>query len=505
METELWKHLKIHTGRILSQVDRDPDSPTYGCFDRNFWNYKIRDFASIIQQQGILVLDALYRYEAPDNPFYQKEFVKGLILGGVDFWSQAQLRSGAFNEYYPFESGFPPTAFSLYAVSLAMRNYPELNRPAYLSAINRAIHWLLAHPEEQALNQESAALAGIAIAKTIEGVHFNERKFSERLDKFYDSQSPEGWFNEYGGPDLGYLSVTIDSLWDIYQVSADERALKAAERASAFIAAFITVSGDFPVMINARNTDYIVPYGISGLAGMGDRSAIAILEALRKNLGKSDSMVSKTDDRYMTHYIGQSWFRSLLDQGGWEGTSKKPSPDTRETFFEEAGIYLKHSDHRSLIVSLAKGGIIAQYEKNGIVKADYGWRVRYGSKVAVTHWQNEYYRFQCTRSEGSTYLKVIGKFSLHGFLRPSPLKHILLRISAFLFGNRLMGRLKNILIFSQKPFPLGFERTITIQGDDFKVSDQFDSGPEKYQIYPAPHYSLRHVSSAGRFVPEELL
>ena len=38
--------------RILTQACRDPGSPAYGCFDRNWWHYKIRDFPSIMLQQG---------------------------------------------------------------------------------------------------------------------------------------------------------------------------------------------------------------------------------------------------------------------------------------------------------------------------------------------------------------------------------------------------------------------------------------------------------------------
>ena len=29
--------------RIFTALDRDPNSPTFGCFDRDFWHYKIRD------------------------------------------------------------------------------------------------------------------------------------------------------------------------------------------------------------------------------------------------------------------------------------------------------------------------------------------------------------------------------------------------------------------------------------------------------------------------------
>ena len=32
--------------KILTLQDRNAHSPTYGCFDRNYWHYKIIDFPS---------------------------------------------------------------------------------------------------------------------------------------------------------------------------------------------------------------------------------------------------------------------------------------------------------------------------------------------------------------------------------------------------------------------------------------------------------------------------
>lgn len=504
MEQILWKELNRHSQRILSQVDRDPDSPTYGCFDRNYWNYKIRDFASIIQQQTILVLDVLYSYASEENPYFQKETIKNLMAAGIDFWTKSQLRSGAFNEYYPHESGFPPTAFSLYAVSLILVKYPELSSPAIIKAINKAGKWLLKHPENEALNQESAALAGMVIAQKILGTQIDAEALAERLKTFYGFQTEEGWFNEYGGPDLGYLSVTIDSLWDIYQHSDDERALNAALKASAFISQFVTVSGDFPVMINSRNTDYIVPNGLTGLAKTDEVSA-ALVRLILRNMETENAMYGKTDDRYLTHYVGQSYFRCLLQLQNIQRKSTVVLPEIKTgRYLDQSRIFIQHSRKKSIIVALGKGGIINEFSEKGISSANYGWRVKQGEKVAVTHWQNADYRCSCEQKNDKVILDIDGSFSVHGYLRPSPLKHMVLRILAFLVGNKLIGWLKSRLIFSQKSFPLSFSRKIEIDDGNIHIDDTF-SDADTSKLYPAPHYSLRHVSSAGRFVIEELL
>src|SRR4029078_21578 len=41
--------------KILTLQDRNAHSPTYGCFDRNFWHYKIIDFPSGILQEAVCV------------------------------------------------------------------------------------------------------------------------------------------------------------------------------------------------------------------------------------------------------------------------------------------------------------------------------------------------------------------------------------------------------------------------------------------------------------------
>jgi len=504
MEKLIWKVLNLQSQRILGQIDRDPDSPTYGCFDRNFWNYKIRDFASIIQQQGILVLDALYTFDAEDNPYFNAQKIHQLTKAGIRFWESSQLKSGAFNEYYPFESGFPPTAFSLYAVATVLHKKHDWITDNTYRSLERAADWLLDHQETEALNQESAALAGLVITSKIDSSLVDSARLNDRLRQFFEAQSEEGWFPEYGGPDLGYLSVTIDSLWDIYLQTDDPRALQAAIRASHFIFDCVSVSGELPVMTNSRNTDYVVPYGIAGLASI-DTLSNTLLGVIIKNLTSESSMYAKTDDRYLTHYIGQSYFRTLsmvkASKLNLETGISRP-PITK--YFPQAQWFVKHTPGKSFLISLAKGGICYTFDTEGLVQADYGHRIKKNKKIAVTHWQNPENCCSCNIENDIATLEVSGKFTLHSYLRPTPLKHMVLRILAYFFGNRLITKLKAKMIFNKAVLEVGFQRTIVVEGNQLHLNDTF-SDAERFNIIAAPHYSLRHVSSAGRFVEEELL
>ncbi|MDD3009745.1 MAG: hypothetical protein PHU97_00305, partial [Bacteroidales bacterium] len=291
--TRLFNSLKPYIPRILSQLDRDPDSPTFGSFDRNYWHYKIRDFSSMILQQGMLILQVLHKYDHPENPWFGNTAVSQWIKGSLDFWGKEQLKNGSFNEYYPYESGYPPTAFSLYAVALMVRD-SEMEPGNELKAhIRKAVKWLLKHPEKEALNQEAAGLAALVLASKIPGIIVNPGLLEQRLKWFYHRQTEEGWFPEYGGPDLGYLTVTLDCLWDIYAVSKDKRAFLALGKAIGFLSKMVSVSGETPVMINARNTDYLVPYGICRYAEH-DPQAASLLRTLLSKADKPGHYLNRT-------------------------------------------------------------------------------------------------------------------------------------------------------------------------------------------------------------------
>lgn len=491
---------------ILTQLDRDPDSPTFGSFDRNFWHYKIRDFSSIILQQGILIPHTLYRYGFQDNGYYQNPVALGWVNGALRFWASQQLRTGAFNEYYPWESGYPPTAFSLYAVGLVARdrNY-VMDDEQVTKAMQKAARWLMAHREIQAYNQEAAGLAGMFLCKNIPGIRIDEAKLHQRLDLLLAGQSPEGWFPEYGGPDTGYLSVTIDCLWDIYESTGNPKIMEALEKAAGYIASMISVSGHTPVMINARNTDYIVPYGLTRL-GSSNPLAAKIVTTLFSNVTSPGHFLHRTDDRYACHYVYQSCFRSLPYLGAMAaGDVVLPNESAGQINWKEAGIRIQHDPgKRSVYVYAKKGGIVNVFDTQGIRGVDYGWRARPGKgKVAVTHWLDENYTVEMPEQDLIT---VKGKMSKHGWMKSSPLRHIVLRVASFVFGYRLMARLRKVMIFGGSPVGVEFERRIQVLEDRVVIEDSFSgAGLKGLELYHAPHYSLRHVASAGNFVPEGMI
>jgi hypothetical protein len=506
-EQILWNYLRARLPRIITQLSRDPDAPTYGSWDRNFWHYKMRDFSSMILQQGMLVIDAMENYNGENNLFYKNPVAPQWIDASLDFWADQQLKNGSFNEYYPYESGFPPTAFSLYAAGGILKNRNYLSPGEKVTkAVQKAINWLLKHPEKEALNQEAAGLAGIVLCSKLPGVLIDTKLLDERLDWFFKSQSAEGWFPEYDGPDTGYLAVTIDCLWEIYEATKDERAFSAMGKAIGYISTMISASYEMPVMINSRNTDYLVIYGMTRMAAAGNETAAAIVNRVIGRLSSPDHFLNRTDDRYSVHYVYASFFRSLHYLGALtEKDFKLPCETAYQNYYPGAGILVRHnSGQSSVYVNLRKGGVVNAFTSSGIAAADFGFRIKVSEKkVAVSHFQHPSYII----SQDNDYsYSVTGKMTLHGWMVPSPLKHVVLRGISFTLGNRLIPLLKKIMIFNKKETGWTFRRDIQLEDKKLNIRDIISGNlPGKAGIYRAPHYSLRHVSSAGQFMSEEML
>lgn len=111
------KKLLPEIPRLLGLLDKNFQSPTFGCFDRNFWHYNITDFACARFQEAVLTLALLYNLNDPENIYFQDNKILSFIKGGIDFWCKIQKNDGSFEEWYPNEHSFVATAFSTYAIS----------------------------------------------------------------------------------------------------------------------------------------------------------------------------------------------------------------------------------------------------------------------------------------------------------------------------------------------------------------------------------------------------
>jgi hypothetical protein len=547
--------------RMLTQISRDPGAPFYGACDRNWWHYKIRDFPSIILQQAGYALSI-----AAGLPFASGNAAQlfNLAASTARFWNQRAILHGAFEEYYPYEQGYPPVAFStLAAAKLCHQGIVPLEdiRPGLAIAAKQ----LLTRFEAEAANQQIAGTAALAVIRTIAPDLVVETAFQEILTRILALQHDEGWFPEYDGPDLGYLAVSIDCLWDIHDHTHDPRILPAIRKAAGYIAWFALSPFGAAGMHNSRNTDYLTPYGLVRLAlEESDPKNIATVETLftrreaedrnqHPEVGNSQSPTSNlqspipfhpfdaVDDRYWCHYIGHSVFRALSlleahfltpdschlspDPSPQPSTSEKPNPPTCSDGHRPPpqAPLPRITAHCSLItsptgrpgsghailtsptgaaalVSTRKGAITTALWPGGSSANDFGWIVQTSDKLFVSHWWNTAWKVSSNDKQAS----CDGYLVSHKEHLSAPWKHIVLRIGSFCIGRRLIRILKRLVIFKKPQQIVHITRSVIWDNEALVIRDRITGISENDTITRAPRTSKRHVASADSYHPEDL-
>ncbi|MCX7007832.1 MAG: hypothetical protein NTY53_11400 [Kiritimatiellaeota bacterium] len=489
--------------RILTQASRDPHSATAGSFDRDWWHYRIRDFSSAILQQA-----AWTAFLAADLPAFaaDRAALTRLAADGARFWNTRAIRYGAFEEYYPWERGYPVAAFSTRAM-LKLVEAGVVPADDVRAGVKVAAKQLLARFEPEAANQQVAGLAALALIRKFYPEYVPAAKLAEQAARTLALQHDEGWYMEYGGPDLAYLSVTLDALWDLADVTGESRYRESAARALRFLHAQVGVLGASTGMGNARNTDYVLPYGIARFLRNGSAEeqgqAAFLFTTLYGNLESPDHFLHAIDDRYLCHYTGHSLVRAwnLVRQLDAATLPAPVAPPPGEKLFAGAGQVLRLGGEAeiSALFALKKGGVFSARlgEKRC---ADFGWIVRQGGTQFVTHWWGGDWAWR-QAADGSGI--VTGHLVPHSETISSPVKHLALRAASFLLGEKMAPWLKSVLIFKKRQSPLAFERQIAISGRSIVVCDEITGLQPGVDILPAPRASKRHVSSADSFHRED--
>jgi hypothetical protein len=499
-DAALKRYTESQWARVLTQMDRDPESPTFGSFDRNHWHYKIRDFASSILQQGVFTIEAARTGVIATEA--EPETLERWAIGAVNALSRQTDATGGVNEYYPYERSYPASAFGLMAVARVLFDW-QTSAPHLLENVNwpglrRLARLLGKRVEAQASNQQAAGLAGLALASRIDEMKIDQASVIRIADQFLPTQHAEGWFDEYGGPDFGYLAVTLDAMADYHDATGDDRALDASDRAVAFLARVIGADGRLPTTCNSRNTDYVVPYG---LARTGARNATAawLVDTLFGQVDDPEHFLWATDDRYHSHYIFASVVRSLP----WiSGMVDAETPDLPSTdWLPGCGYFIHRSEggEWSACVAAKKGGLVRIHRRDDFPIVDHGWRIQ-GKKFWTSNWWSDDWEIE---HDGGT-VRIGGPCQVVSHEIGSPSKHVGLRAAAKLLGSRLIPLLKQFIIFrAGKQTGPRFDRTVEVNSSGVRIIDRFEA-TKGSTATTSPRQNIRHVASADSFNREEL-
>jgi hypothetical protein len=481
--------------RLLTNLDRDGNSPTYGCFDRNFWHYKIRDFASAILQQSTLTLALVYKHNFQGNIYYNKKNIKEYAIAAINYWTQIQHRDGSFNEYFWMERSIPSTAFSLYAMceTCVILNYFPKN---VLTSMKKACNFLQKNSETGALNQEIAASAAIAfVGKLIENEQITAIA-QNKINKILEKENDEGWFTEYGGVDIGYLSVSLDFLIRYFELSNDFRVLQSARRIINFLKYFIHPDGSLGGEYGTRNTEYFLPYGFEYMKKY-EPICYEIVPTLFSFINQPHYSNMSIDERYILHYTSHSYVKALLIYKNGKSDQKLPHVTNFTQVFDDSKLLIHSTKCYYFIMSILKGGVFKVIsKKNYQTTIDCGYKLIIGETIYVSEWPTSSNSF--TMEEHC--VEINAHFKKVRYYVQNPFLLSMVKALALIFGTEVIKFLKKNLIFSDRKYSsMTLKRRLELKKDRIVIEDTIYCEQKKGIVKECNKLSMRYSPSSRFF------
>ena len=478
---------------ILSQIDRDPMSPTVGCCDRNFWAWKSKDFPDSILQYSLMPLLRVLKAPPKELMAQESRYYLGTAILAAKFLCKIQHANGSFDKSYPNELS-PGIVFSVLPLWISLLNDykkdlgPELFRTIE-KGFNRAVSYVLRNKENYAVI--SNHLVHYAYVLLLIDKIWSQPE-CKKLGQVYINillrhQSAEGWYLEYEGPDMGYQTRTLSYITRILTIFPDEELKQSALKSLQFISSFAYPDGSFGGEIGSRNTSIIYPYGFAWLAKY-DSTASAVLSFLIKSLDKGQGvLLHQTDlDNFIRLFDDHIETQQLLQNHKLLNPAQLPMEKKEvRIYYKDAGIFVNRNSWYYAVVNFKKGGIYKVFNvaKNQLVRNDTGWV--YKNNVAIFSNQMQQQPLDLKVETHNSYMKGFFFRSNHKYL--NPIKFILLRFFNLTFWRFqwIADLAKSIIVkalFTQKiRSDITFERYFE-WGKNIKVKTILNWGDSKERI-----------------------
>ena len=456
--------------KILTLLDRNPHSPTYGCFDRTHWHYRTLDFPNGMTQLGVLPLALAYTLDIAGNPFYRQDNLREWAHASIRFSMQNAHRDGSCDEYFPFERAGGATAFALFA---ALQAYEMLNLAddALLAFFERRASWLAGHLESGRLANHQALISlCLYLAGRLLSTDRWRAEAQRRLDLVLSWQTDEGWFQEYDGCDPGYLTWTISFLAHIHQLEPSPRLQEALTSAVRFAAHFVHPDGSFGGENGNRNSHYFFPQGFE-LVGRWLPEALAVNDRFLVGL-QADHHPCFTADNIVFHHVWNyltAWRDRVADR-----PKPDPIPEGR-TWFPKAGMLIERRRSQTVYAALHKGGVFQGFcaDQPALADTHFSVRLRDG-RNAVGHLAGDY-EVEITPDRvivsGSL---VWAKQTRMTYLNMLILRGFMLSVG-WMCANFVRRLLQKMLIVGRREAPFRFRRDFCWDGATFCIEDQLEA------------------------------
>jgi hypothetical protein len=340
--------IRWSTHRWLNQIQLNPGSRTYGCADREYWAWKIKDFPNGTWQGGLSgFLDSK---ELIDLSEQEIESICIAVIKGTRF---IQRSNGSFEEAYPRESSYAVTGLVLFELL-----YSRLRYPKYFSKCE-ADFTLITGKARAFLEKarEGHGLIANHICTTVTALEMYDfwkarqswRPSKRLLEFLVLINSEEGWFPEYGGADPGYqtlLNSYLIRFLDTVNSNAPE-IRETLKRSLEFCSLFCYPTGAFAGEIGSRGTSIVYP---AGLIGSETKLATWFFSKYMANIGGVQPL-TVDDNNFVPLFNSWSYLRKS------QISLPVATTDHGENHFVKAGLFVKRDDQTHLVVSARTGAV----------------------------------------------------------------------------------------------------------------------------------------------------
>ena len=411
--------------RLLARLDRDPLSPSRGCFDHAYWHDRIVDAPSLHDQEAVYALALLYAHPFAGNPYHGRQRILTWIQDTVHFWAGRQHRDGSLDEFYPWERQFGATAIVLWTMTetalLLGDALSEECRDVLHRAALRSARRLGRDEASDLTNHKAQALLALVNTQTLTGRDCSDliAEYLGRIRGMY--KAAEGWFAEYGGPDAGYQSVTLAFLARYRAATGDDSVTDMLHGGISFLSYAFMGGGWYGGQVFSRGTSHLWMTGFELLAGEHE-AARDVCAHVRRCITSGEIFGPRHQDRYFAEQI-YDWLYASTVASEIDRASPLPCEGPPGTwFFDEAGIMAVRGRRYYALASAARGGLVQVRDGAGNRVLDAGPSLRSargGSLTAQTFTRDNGWDM----AGGETGDDVEAVLNVRGVLRP--LRHLL--------------------------------------------------------------------------------
>jgi len=495
--------------RIMTMLDRNPVSPTYGCFDREYWHYRTADFPCGMNEEFSLVLALAWATAHPQNPFFKNLRLRELIEASLRFAQKSSHANGACDDYFPFEQARGAAAFSLYAMAESCQLL-GLKDPALLEFFARRGDWLAQHQESGRLSNHQA-LAALALQNVF--ALTARPRFRAGMEQLRDLalswQHAEGWFQEYEGADPGYQTSTISFLAKLRQKTGDPKLSEPLRRAVAFAAHFMHPDGSYGGEYGSRNTGHFYPHGLELLAPESP-DALQMAELFLRRGLPGRTRCYNDDNRMCAHYV-YDWFQAWRDYAPVPGRDALPCPAAPQTaWFPAAGLLARRDERHCAVAAAYKGGVLKITGPLGPIYSDTGVMLRLADgTVLVSHLVNAQNEVRWSPAQNE--LTVRGNLCRRRAALMTPWKQMVFRALTLTIGrlnpNWLRQLIQKLFITGKAVTTSTFSRTIRFAPDRIEIVDEVElrGGQMVVEAMAAPDSTSIYVAASNPFQAANLL